>query len=468
MVRKIGIITLAMLLVFSMASISLAGDVPAIKYGTKLPSETAAVASDETKIKISGEIRFRHRYEHDAKYQLEDSKLDEAGIATTGSETNDHRSWFDTRVRLQLEAQVSEFVKGVVELQTGTNNTENLVWGNNGNNGEATGLYKEGNFATGEFWIRQAWVGYDRYGYGLKVGHQLVKLGGGQYLDHSKFGDDAILIYAQPTKYALFGFLYSRFTENDQFRSDNTNFYVGLASYKGSNYSVSGDISYLDDQEPLNTAYENQHIWNIGVQGDVKLNPVTFRGDFEAQQGEVDLITPRADGDEDMDIDAYAGLLGIDWQVGPSKITVEGAIGTGDDDANDDDLETYITSLSTDPHYTYVYEYRLKTAAGVTNSGLSNTGYVKFGAETDLMPKILKGQLNLFWLRAVEEVALNNGSDVSHELGWEIDGKLTYNFAKNLNYFIEGGFMFVGDAYEYPVAGKDDAYYVANGIMLKF
>ncbi len=53
--------------------------------------------------------------------------------------------------------------------------------------------------------LRQAWIQYTGSGLfgvpaGVKIGHQLLTLGEKQFLNHERFGDDALVLFVNPTK----------------------------------------------------------------------------------------------------------------------------------------------------------------------------------------------------------------------------------------------------------------------------
>jgi predicted porin len=64
-------------------------------------------------------------------------------------------------------------------------------------------------------------------------------------------------------------------------------------------------------------------------------------------------------------------------------------------------------------------------------------------------------------LQASEDSPLTGEDDI----GFEIDGSMTYALAKNLKYWVEGGWLFADDYYG---VGSDDAVALRHGIELTF
>jgi hypothetical protein len=438
----------------------------------EIPSDTqAVVAKGTTQITLGGEIRAR------GEYKEVDFNNDTPGD-----------SYYDSRVRLSVDAQVTPNTSGFVQVEAGGGYTaDNYTWGTstekewystgscNDTNGDdqcdvgtitvdtksrdkdqygAKGIYNVGNAKRGQFNILQAWILHKGSGLlgvpaGVKVGHMPLALGNKLFFDHTKFGDDAIVFFVDPTKELHIGLLTAKFREGQNALSDDANAYVGLFNYKLANGSISGDITYVDDQ---GFSADGLHFWNFGLRGDMKVDPITIRADVELQTGSTGQ-TP------DRDFAGYAFLVGADFKVDPVTLTAEFAYGSGDDDANDDKDKRFVTSLGADPHFTYVYEYRTNNACGVQYGGICNTMYVKLGASAQPV-KDLTASLNLFWLRANEVPA---GGD--KDIGIEIDPKITYKIDKNLTYWIEGGYLMAGDFWG---PNADDAYAIRHGIMLSF
>ncbi|MBF0343604.1 MAG: alginate export family protein [Nitrospirae bacterium] len=486
--KKLILMMMLLMLVFGTASVIYAAD--------EASTTTAVVAGGETKITLAGELRFRGEFSSNLKDQLNDGKKRWDKTTTPAGfsgGSDDHNAYYDGRVRLSIDAKIGSEVEGFVELESGSNNTDIWGWGNaKATDTGARGIFPEGNTKKGELFIRQAWIKYTKSLYGLKVGHMPLILGNGLFFDHTKFGDDAIVVFADPNKYVHVGVLAIKLNEQGTNHPDDGDAYVALVTYKDDKgLNLSGDITYVNDQgfSALIPTYNYAHIWNFAIRGDYMFGAATLRGDLEVQAGKF-----RGIGNvQDATVDGWAGLLGLDYKLSggvPVKLTLEGAYGSGK--ASDDtskDVKTFITSLGNDQHYTFVYEYKLKSAAGANNTGLANTLYLKGGAKAEFT-KALDGELNIYWLQAAKKVALNGGTTVlgapsvspSRDLGWEIDTKITYKIAKNLKYFVEGGYMFTGKSYDSVVqtraagpAGpatysieRNDAYAIRNGIQLNF
>jgi hypothetical protein len=200
---------------------------------------------------------------------------------------------------------------------------------------------------------------------------------------------------------------------------------------------------------------------------------MTLYGDVEFQSGEAEGVSAVG---TDVDVGGIAFLIGASASLDMADVHLEFGYGSGDDNATDNEIDTFMTSLSGIQKFTYVYDYRAMTAGvlapnaglGGTNTGIANTMYVNFGAGIKPTPD-LTASLDLYWLKAAEEVstgALYKDDDI----GWEVDGKVKYQLDKNLVYFAEGGVLFAGDIYKNATAGADpdNAWVLRHGVELTF
>lgn len=498
--KKSLLIVLSMLFVLGLA-------VSAFALDATIPSETqAAVAKGATQLTIGGEIRFRGEWRNNLDFN------DDLG---------DNNSASDGRVRLHISAQVTPNTEGFIQLESGNaDNTDLYTWGASG---AATGNLGAGigNAKRGDIRILQAWIQHKGSGLlgipaGIKVGHMPIKLGRGLFLDHSKFGDDVILVFADPTKDLHIAFADVKYLEGaSNIINDDTNARALLVDFKGKGFNLGSDITYTDVQDFVGavpsgggaTTTEGLHLWNLGLRGDTTISAVTLYADLELQAGTAkgDYLATAAGTRGDRQFRGYAWLLGASVDLTGVTVGLEAAYGSGDKcdysipNVNDSSAaghnncnsggtnESFVTSLGADQHYTYVYEYRAQSAADNNDAfgvgtGLANTWYLKASASAKPM-KDLTTSAAIYYLNASEPVAIRGALDsngrpkTEKNLGVEIDGKVVYQIDKNLIYFVEGGYLIADDAYnrDDPRSSANnnnldasDAYAIRHGISLTF
>jgi hypothetical protein len=319
------------------------------------------------------------------------------------------------------------------------------------------------------------------------------KLGEGLFANHSKYGDDLVMFFVEPTKEMHLALINVKFTEgtntttngaNTNNNSDDTDVYTLLGVHKINPVNASWDITYIDDK---NFSSRGFHFWNIGGRVSAKIaNMVNVKADVEFQTGKAKgtqtALTSSQVGDTaaDVKVRGYAFLIGADVALG--QVTLDAAIGlgSGDNNASDNKIKTFQTAQSSDQKFTYVYEYRARSAGvnapstgasalGPVDTGIANTTYYKIGASAKPV-KDLSAGLDLYILRATKAVSTNS-TYKDKDIGVEVDGRMKYNIDKNLVYFIEGGYLFAGDFYKNITANAvepDNAYAVRHGIELTF
>ena len=418
----------------------------------EIPSETTAtVAKGSTLITLGGELRVRGEIQKNTDFNDDTNAGDSSA--------------YDQRVRLSVTAAVTPNTMGQITLESnnGTDVNDNVTWGAPVSG--AKGVYAQGNAKKGDLRILEGWIltkGSGLLGIpsGLKIGHMPLALGNKLFFDHTKFGDDAIVFFMDPTKEMHVGFLTIKFNENTNAAADDSDAYVGLMTYKFSkDSSMSFDATYVNDMGNLLGGLvpgADVHFWNFGLRGDAKIAGFGIKGDIELQTGKITDLGAT----DDQKFKGIAALVGLSYKLDPVTLSLDAAYGSGDND-DDNDFETFVTSLGADQHYTYVYEYRTANAAGNANGGLANTTYIKLGADMGLM-KDMNASLNAYYLRASKK---NVNGDKG--IGTEIDAKVTYKIDKNLNYWVEGGYLFAGNFYD-AAKDADNAYAVRHGIQLNF
>jgi hypothetical protein len=473
---------------------------PAFAVHPSEPAEQVPMIGN-VKIQLGGSIRLRGDYRKDILYANENA-IDMNIVTSVSQWTADeldldldpedwaavwydpmvdlmsheeNRGYYDGRVRLFVNAYVTDNTMGRVQLESG-DQSDTYTWGCDGV-GDKSGVYNGGgNCKQGQLSILEAWIKHDftSVPLGFKVGHMPIILGRGLFVNHTKFGDDALDVYmklADNITLDLVDIKHSEGSKSDA--DDETDSYSAIINFTSDMINVGGDFTWLRDKNFLGFT-EGANLYNLGVRGDVDLDMAKIYADVEFQFGDAENKQSPSHPDPDLKLDfgGWAVVAGADAKLGEVGLNAEFGIGSGLDEdefgedlAMGDDLnfDMFVTSLSDTKKFTYVYDYRMMTAALDSNTGIANTTYVKVGANANVTPD-MKAGADVYWLRATQDVLNENN------LGWEVDGNLAYNIDKNLQYFVEGGILFTGDFYDnFAEEGDaDNAYVVRHGIQLAF
>ena len=477
-----------------------------------------AFAEDKTEITIGGKILVRGWYF--------DNVTGVSGHNTLPVD-GESAAFYSTNINLTVDAKVADNIRGMVELETAKDGSAN------------SGLYYWGDKARGydskpnaDLLVRQAWIQYTGAGLGIpagiKIGHMPISLGEKQFLNNERFGDDAILVWIDPTKEFHLAAGTVKLNEGDVLsHTDDLNGYVLIGTFMlnkdktfGFNYvwahsdgscpsslTDSGDVD--DDGNPIlissptpNVKSLNFH--NVGLHANGKVAGLTYAAEADWQFGKIralddpgDIVTPNS---VDITPKGWAVMAKLGYQLDPVNLRAAFAMGSGDDKAlNADgtfngDCKEFQTLQGPDygatarlVHYTQIYERTVRTAAleaaltttpggNTNNTGIANTTYYNLGV--DVTPiKELAISLDGFLLRATkvggweDVVSEAAGEDVSisNKLGWEIDSRISYKLAKNLTYFIEAGLFKPGDFYKDAFgADKKTVKQAVHGLSLSF
>jgi hypothetical protein len=418
----------------------------------EIPAETqAVVAKGQTQIHLGGSVRTRG--------EIRETDFD--SDTTTAAD-------YDQRVRLSVDAKVTDNVEGFIMLETGNDlDADVYKWGTP-TPGGSKGIYSAANGGGGNVKgsfvnLLQGWIQYTPGVVGIKIGHMPLALGNNLFFNHTKFGDDAIIVFATPTPEIHLAALAIKFEEGGSGtccgNSSDQDGYVALAVYKGEGFNLSGDVTWVNINPGSTFALADADVINIGVRGDVMVGPAKLYGDVEFQTGKLIEDTPA-----ELDVKGYAFQVGASADIDSVNLGVEFGLGSGDDDPADGDFGLYITSLGAHRNVpnAFVYGYRVFSSVGATHTGISNTTYVRATAGTALTDAI-SADAQVYWLQATEKVG---GED---EIGWEIDGRIKYKVARNLLYWVEGGYLIAGDMYSQGFGtADDDVYAVRHGLELTF
>jgi hypothetical protein len=469
-----------MVILFAVIAVGLTA--PAFAVHPSTPAESVPLIGKST-IEVGGSLRFRGDYRNNS-------------ISLQTGAVQSNKADYDGRVRIHLNAYVTDNTMGRIHLQTGEHNgTDGYDWGCNTDEArDGSGTYGESNCMKDELRVLEAWIKSDNlFGspLGLKVGHMPTKLGRGLFLNHTRFGDDVLDFFLPLGDNMQFDLVMSKFREDGaRAASDDATMYSLIFDYNGDAFGIDADLTYVDDKvtntfdqdmaaaaDNIDDRAQRIKLWNLGVRADGDVGPVMLYGDVEFQFGSnEDSVDTNGDfvTDTDSDFGGWAGLIGADFMLGTVTLNAEFAYGSGDDNPDDNDTDMFQNTLSGIRKYTYVYEYRLAAASGSAGTGLANTTYFKIGADFKLLGGDLSIAPDLFFLTASEDVTLLDGTTKEDEIGFELDIMGSYKIDKNLSYFFEFGYLFAGDLYDKTadLAGTsndwDDPYVFRHGVQLAF
>ncbi|MBI5741092.1 MAG: alginate export family protein [Nitrospirae bacterium] len=445
----VALLSVLVVLAFAVTSFALHQS-PTTEYTPSL------VKAKKASIELGGELRVRGNVTKDADFD--------------SSNTNETSQYYDQRARLSLKANTSANTFGFIELESGedvsttSNSKDTVVWGNSSNT------------KTGALSIRQAYIAHQGKGLGMltgiKAGHLLAALGNNLFFDHSKFGDDGIVLWAAVGDGEV-SLTTLKLDENDTPENDDTDAYILGFEMPVAGISVGGDLTNLRTRDK-DTHDNGQRFYNLGLRADADLKVVKVKVDVEKQFGKKGRD---AAGDEEKSSGA-AFMLGAEAPLGPVTARAKAAYGSGDETSDTKD-KSFNTFLSDQQNYTFIYEYTVPAASRAKNTGLENTMFFNVGVTAKPMDA-LKVSADAYLLRAVKAVNLNSalnadGTDAtSKSLGFEIDAKAEYEIDTNLAYFVEAGMLFAGEAYDLGTAtagtntASDNPYRVRHGVILKF
>jgi len=452
-------------------------------------ADEAVVAKGPTKITLGGKILVRGWYFDNV-----------SGVSGNNVVPVDGQSdaFYSTNVNLMLDAQVSDGLRGMIEFETARGGSAN------------SGLYYWGDFGRGydskpnaDILVRQAWIQYVGTGLigiplGIKIGHMPISLGEKIFLNNERFGDDAILVWADPMKELHIAAGTVKLNEGDILsHSDDLDGYVALATFQwdkdnmiGFNYvwtHSDGNCpsSNIDDEPGYEVNVEELNFSNVGVHAKGMIAGLSYAAEADMQFGKVKNYGLADEGD--IKPKGWAVYAKLGYMIDPVNIRASFAYGSGDDDINDNDCKEFQTLQGPDygatarlVHYTQIYERTVSTASALavlttspgrntTNTGIANTTYYNLGVDITPM-KALSLSLDGFFLQASETAVWEDAleTSVDDSLGWEVDMKLNYKITKNLSYFVEAGYFAAGDFYKDIGGDDEDVIQAVHGLLFTF
>lgn len=397
----------------------------------------AFAVSSYAEVSLSGEITHWNWY----RDNMSNGNTLDSNLPTATS----NQAFSLTRVRLGADIKVSDNVKGMIEMENWGDLEEDFyTWGDRGQ------ASRKPDTVMG---LRQAWIQYTGSGLlgipaGIKMGHQPVILGLGKFLNNTRYGDDAILLFADPNKQVHIGLLTFKVAERSSTTPGaidaDTDVYAALMTYKLDDKNSFG-INYtrVNDQD-VNAGL--RQFQNLMLHGAANAAGLSVKAELDYQFGKLNDAGLKAAG--------YLLFAELGYKVDPVGIRASYAYGSGDNDATDNKDKSFINFLGPDENVAFIYEYQIGSAAytidpitglpsvGDNRSGLTNTTMYNVGLDFNPM-KDLSLALDGYLFRANKVPA-----DVSKKVGTEVDLKAKYNVSKGLTWTILAGYFSPGTFYQ--------------------
>jgi hypothetical protein len=398
---------------------------------------------------------------------------------------SDSHAFYSTDARINLDAKVGSNVRGYMELELSNDQWPGVyVWGlDSGYDTEVNGTLK----------FRQLWIQYTGSGLlgaptGIKVGHMPLSLGEKQFCNNERFGDDAILAWVDPTKELHLAAAIVKLNEGDILsHTDDIDGYVAIVTYMldkdntlGINYTYIHTDGFMPVFGATSPNIDKANFHNIGIHANGKLmRQLTYAAEADFQFGDIDTF-----GGIDMKPRGWAVMAKAGYAIDPVTIRASYAYGSGDDNANDKNLDEFqtlqgpdeVNFIARDVHYTQIYERTISTAAAESaltttvngntrNTGIANTTYYNLGLDLNAT-KELNLSVDGFYLQASDTEVF--GPNVDDSIGWELDFRGSYNITKNLAYFVEAAGFWPGDFYKDVYHVDGNVTQLVHGLSLTF
>ena len=215
---------------------------------------------------------------------------------------------------------------------------------------------------------------------------------------------------------------------------------------------------------------------------------MTMKGELDLQMGKAsnaNLLNTGTTGTYDSGDATFKGnQIVIQGSVPMAPVTINFTVARGSGNkqalnaagtavvANSKDYDGMVTFLDIDPHYTFLYEYKINAASGTKYSGFTNTTAISVGAAFDAAQS-LKISADLWYLQATEKTNVtmtgNAGANkvlsLSNDIGTELDIAVNWKLYDNLTWNWNFGYFKPGAAYKDGDGKGTDAALGAQGIL---
>jgi hypothetical protein len=273
-------------------------------------------------------------------------------------------------------------------------------------------------------------------------------------------------------------------TKNDHFIEDadalmaRVNFGIGEGSkagvfllYQTANPSASTPAAISsNDYYMYNFGDVDMNIYTLGVDGKFQTSgPLFLNWDVMYQTGKIENATftdsfsgTTSGAFHDFDLNAYFAHVDVGVKLGKVTLTYTGWYASGDDKADDDNFDAFLaTDIDRSESIIFMEGGYVNDNYYTDRSYLADKGLFlnRVGVDFQATDKTKVGAA-LLYLQTAEDIKYTDTNGVarsSSDLGFELDGYVSYQMYKNLELALNAGYLLSGDAMDVfePAAEKD-------------
>jgi hypothetical protein len=270
----------------------------------------------------------------------------------------------------------------------------------------------------------------------------------------------------QPAGGVKLGFVYDKFRENFVLNSVNPNIQdssgTGILALGDLGGFKSGIIYYYVSNKSLpmiDTQTSNVDVFTMGTVGKMNLKAELnyVWGDRKTENLKVDL-------------EGLAAYVGLGFNAGMADLGIDFGYARGND-PNSAKNEGAASHDYDSPFYSIVLYNNLDYDGFQSNKaadrGVTNAIALKAYATAKPSEKLsLTGAI--LWAQQDEKAVVGTTNGLDKDLGWELDGYLSYNIYDNVAYTLGIGYLFAGDAFNTAAGEIDDPWAMMNRIQIHF
>lgn len=442
-----------------------------------LGAASIASAADVT---VNGEIGIRSRY------------FSELDLNKNDTDADAHQSYNQERVLFEVNVK-ADTIKGKIAIWNDFDN-----WGRfeaplaNGTTAGSWSPYLSSPTATnsGILTVREAWVDFQIPGLplGIKAGHQFVTYGDGWFFRSAYMGSDAWVAYLPLGDHIVSLVDVKAFEGATGSSRDDVDAYTAAGVFKMSDALQGGvNVTVIKDRAGILAAGYTRiltgtaapagaadlTLTNVGLTVASAVGAGKVKAEVDIQDGK--WRKGALGGTDDMKFSGNQLVAQGSFPISPVTINATLARGSGDKynpaTGTGSKYEGMVDLMDLTQHYTFLYEYKVKTAAGAQYTSFANTTAASIGAMVKVAKSLVLGG-DVWYLMATEKANINPavggyGTGVpSHDVGTEVDLKANWTLSPNLTWNWVAAYFKPGDVYKQANGTGTDAATGLQGVLI--